>query len=73
MYMNGDPIRKSIEKIFKKKVVDGCIQEALFDQCICGNKEFVKVIITTFLRWVSDSCKMWNYSVAKLTRLISLG
>lgn len=69
MYMNGDPIRKSIEKIFKKKVVDGCIQEALLDQCICGNKEFVKVIITTFF----DSCKMWDYSFAKLTRLISLG
>jgi len=47
MYMNGDPVRKSIEKIFKKKVVDECIQEALLDQCIGGNKEFVKVIFIT--------------------------
>lgn len=52
MYMNGDPIRKSIEKIFKKKVADGCIQEALIDQCICGNKEFVQVIFITILRSV---------------------
>ncbi|CAB78539.1 hypothetical [Arabidopsis thaliana] len=44
MYMNGDPVRKSIEKIFKKKVVDECIQEALLDQCIGGNKEFVKIL-----------------------------
>ncbi|EFH46527.1 hypothetical protein ARALYDRAFT_915332 [Arabidopsis lyrata subsp. lyrata] len=44
MYMNGDPIRKSIEKIFKKKVVDECIQEALLDQCIGGNKEFVQIL-----------------------------
>ncbi|WZZ79045.1 hypothetical protein YC2023_099617 [Brassica napus] len=49
MYMNGDPIRKSIEKIFKKKVVDGCIQEALLDQCICGNKEFVKDNFGSFI------------------------
>lgn len=44
MYMGGDPVPKSIEKIFKKKVVDGCIQEALLDQCISGNKEFVQVL-----------------------------
>ncbi|KAF2591972.1 hypothetical protein F2Q70_00039418 [Brassica cretica] len=49
MYMNEDPIRKSIEKIFKKKVVDGCIQEALLDQCICGNKEFVKDNFGSFI------------------------
>ncbi|ANM66639.1 fanconi anemia group D2 protein [Arabidopsis thaliana] len=49
MYMNGDPVRKSIEKIFKKKVVDECIQEALLDQCIGGNKEFVKDNFASFV------------------------
>ncbi|KAL0716629.1 hypothetical protein Bca4012_065951 [Brassica carinata] len=59
MYMNGDPIRKSIEKIFKKKVVDGCIQEALLDQCICGNKEFVKDNFGSFISLAEHllSCK----------------
>jgi Fanconi anemia group D2 protein len=47
--MNGDPVRKSIEKIFKKKVVDECIQEALLDQCIGGNKEFVKDNFASFV------------------------
>ncbi|ESQ56066.1 hypothetical protein EUTSA_v10024215mg [Eutrema salsugineum] len=59
MYMNGDPIRKSIEKIFKKKVVDGCIQEALLDQCICGNKEFVQDNFASFVSLAEHlmSCK----------------
>ncbi|CAA7045362.1 unnamed protein product [Microthlaspi erraticum] len=59
MYMNGDPIRKSIEKIFKKKVVDGCIQEALLDQCIRGNKEFVQDNFASFLSLAEHllSCK----------------
>ncbi|CAH8305407.1 unnamed protein product [Eruca vesicaria subsp. sativa] len=59
MYMNGDPIRKSIEKIFKKKVVDGCIQEALLDQCICVNKEFVKDNFGSFISLAEHllSCK----------------
>ncbi|CAN8324527.1 unnamed protein product [Cochlearia groenlandica] len=59
MYMNGDPIRKSIEKIFKKKVVDGCIQESLLDQCICGNKEFVQDNFASFVSLAEHllSCK----------------
>ncbi|KFK23117.1 hypothetical protein AALP_AAs49591U000300 [Arabis alpina] len=59
MYMNGDPIRKSVEKIFKKKVVDGCIQEALLDQCICGNKDFVQDNFASFVSLAEHllSCK----------------
>ncbi|XP_020874500.1 Fanconi anemia group D2 protein homolog [Arabidopsis lyrata subsp. lyrata] len=59
MYMNGDPIRKSIEKIFKKKVVDECIQEALLDQCIGGNKEFVQDNFASFVSLAEHllSCK----------------
>ncbi|VVB01104.1 unnamed protein product [Arabis nemorensis] len=59
MYMNGDPIRKCIEKIFKKKVVDGCIQEALLDQCIGGNKDFVQDNFASFISLAEHllSCK----------------
>lgn len=43
IYMNGESLQKRVEKIFKKKIIEGCIQEAMFDQCICGLKELVKV------------------------------
>ncbi|EEF39794.1 conserved hypothetical protein [Ricinus communis] len=44
IHMNGDSTQKSIEKIFRKKVVDDCIQKVMIDQCICGNKELVQVL-----------------------------
>lgn len=43
IYMNGESMQKSVEKMFKKKVVEGCIQEVMFEQCICGNKQLVQV------------------------------
>lgn len=43
IYMSSEPLRKSVEKIFRKKIVEGLIQEGLFDQCIRGNKELVQV------------------------------
>ncbi|XP_010532525.1 PREDICTED: Fanconi anemia group D2 protein homolog isoform X2 [Tarenaya hassleriana] len=59
MYMNGEPIQRSIEKIFKKKIVEGCIQEAMLDQCIWGNKEFVQDYFAPFLSLAEHllSCK----------------
>ena len=39
-----ESLQKSIEKMFKKKVIEGCIQKAMFDQCICGNKELAQVL-----------------------------
>lgn len=43
IYMNGESLQKSIEKMFKKKIIEGCIQKAMFDQCICGHKELAQV------------------------------
>uniref|UniRef100_A0A7N0RJX2 Fanconi anemia group D2 protein n=1 Tax=Kalanchoe fedtschenkoi TaxID=63787 RepID=A0A7N0RJX2_KALFE len=39
IYMNGDSMRKTVEKLFKNKIIDGCFEEALIDQCVQGNKE----------------------------------
>ncbi|CAA6669898.1 unnamed protein product [Spirodela intermedia] len=44
IHVNGGSFQKSVEKILKKKIVDGCIQESLFDQCIQGQKNLVKVL-----------------------------
>ncbi|THG11025.1 hypothetical protein TEA_023356 [Camellia sinensis var. sinensis] len=49
IYMNGESLQKSVENIFKKKIIEGCIQDVLFDQCIRGNKELVQDYIPSFL------------------------
>ncbi|KAH9737286.1 Fanconi anemia group D2 protein [Citrus sinensis] len=49
MYMNGDPLRKSVSKIFKKKVIEDCIHNVMLDQCIHGNKELVQDHFPSFL------------------------
>jgi Fanconi anemia group D2 protein len=43
MYANGGALQKSAEKMLKSKILQGCVQETLFDQCIHGNTELVKV------------------------------
>ena len=43
IYANGGALQKSAEKILKSKILRGCIRETLFDQCIRGNTELVKV------------------------------
>jgi Fanconi anemia group D2 protein len=43
IYANGGARQKSAEKILKSKILRGCIRETLFDQCIRGNTELVKV------------------------------
>ena len=43
IHTNGKSLQKSVEKIIKKKIVEGCIQDVMFDQCIHGNKELVQV------------------------------
>lgn len=48
MYMNGDPLQKSISKTFKKKIIEDCIKIDMLDQCICGNKELVQVLVTIY-------------------------
>ncbi|KAK4833935.1 hypothetical protein QYF36_013666 [Acer negundo] len=49
MYVNGDSLQKSILKIFKKKIIEDCIQEVMLDQCICGNKDLVQDYFPSFL------------------------
>ncbi|GMY31923.1 Fanconi anemia group D2 protein homolog isoform X1 [Fagus crenata] len=49
IYSNGESLQKSIVKVFKKKIIEDCIQEVMFDQCICGNKELVKDYFPLFL------------------------
>lgn len=41
-YMNGDSMQKNVAKLLKKKIIDGCIHEVLFDQCIQGNRALVQ-------------------------------
>ncbi|RVW82272.1 Fanconi anemia group D2 protein-like [Vitis vinifera] len=49
IYMNGESLQKSVEKIFKKKIIEGCIHEAMVDQCIGGNMELVQDYFPSFL------------------------
>ncbi|KAL4366416.1 hypothetical protein GQ457_05G005000 [Hibiscus cannabinus] len=49
LYTNGESVRKNIEKVFKKKIILGCIQEVMLDQCICGNKELAQEYFVAFL------------------------
>lgn len=44
MYMNGESSKRAIENIFKKKVVEDCIQEVMVDQCIHGNASLLQVL-----------------------------
>ncbi|GAB2275188.1 hypothetical protein Dimus_009950 [Dionaea muscipula] len=47
--MNGELLKKNVEKIFKRKAVEGSITTALLDQCIRGNRDLVKEYFPSFL------------------------
>ncbi|KAF8413568.1 hypothetical protein HHK36_001559 [Tetracentron sinense] len=49
IYTNGGSLQKNVEKIFKKKILEGCFQEAMFDQCIHGNRELVRDYLPSFI------------------------
>ncbi|XP_048434271.1 LOW QUALITY PROTEIN: Fanconi anemia group D2 protein homolog [Pyrus x bretschneideri] len=49
IYMNGESLQRSVEKLFKKKIIEDCIQEAMFDQCIHGHKELVQDYFLSFI------------------------
>ncbi|XP_019161655.1 PREDICTED: Fanconi anemia group D2 protein homolog isoform X2 [Ipomoea nil] len=49
IYKNGESLQKSIEKLLKKKIVEGYIDEALFDQCVNGNKAIAQDYLPTFI------------------------
>lgn len=42
IYMNGDSMRKTVERLFLSKIINGCFEDALIDQCIQGNKEVMQ-------------------------------
>ncbi|KAL6647037.1 hypothetical protein ACP70R_014474 [Stipagrostis hirtigluma subsp. patula] len=59
IYANDGAIQKSAKKILKSKILQGCIRETLFDQCIHANTELVKEHFSSYLS-VSDyllACK----------------
>ncbi|KAG8391040.1 hypothetical protein BUALT_Bualt01G0146600 [Buddleja alternifolia] len=49
IYMNSDSLQKKVEKLFKKKILEGCIQDHMFDQCIHGINDLPKDFLSTFL------------------------
>ncbi|XP_066393357.1 uncharacterized protein [Miscanthus floridulus] len=49
IYANGGALQKSAEKILKSKILQECIRETLFDQCIHGNTELVKEHFMSYL------------------------
>lgn len=54
IYANGGTLQKSAEKILKSKILQGCIRETLFDQCIHGNTELVQVSSSLCCKWGLD-------------------
>ncbi|KAI3445229.1 hypothetical protein Pfo_001894 [Paulownia fortunei] len=49
IFMNSESLQKSVEKLFKKKIVEGCFQDHMFDQCIHGIMDLPKDFLRTFL------------------------
>ncbi|KAI3939421.1 hypothetical protein MKW98_022289 [Papaver atlanticum] len=49
IYSNGGLLQKSVEKIMKRKIIEGCFRESLFDQCIHGQGDLVKEYFSSFL------------------------
>ncbi|PIA39633.1 hypothetical protein AQUCO_02600232v1 [Aquilegia coerulea] len=49
IYMNGGTMQKTVEKVVKKKIIDDCLGEAIFDQCIHGHRELVQEYFPSFL------------------------
>ncbi|MCD7455074.1 hypothetical protein HAX54_026977 [Datura stramonium] len=49
IYMNSEPLQKIVEKLLKKKILEGCIVETMFDQCISGNTDLTRDYLRTLL------------------------
>lgn len=43
IFMNNESLQKSVEKLLKKKIIECCFQEHMFDQCILGVNDLPKV------------------------------
>ncbi|XP_043702238.1 Fanconi anemia group D2 protein homolog isoform X2 [Telopea speciosissima] len=51
IYTGGGSLQKSVVKIIKTKIIEGCFKEALFDQCIDGHMDLVQDYFPSFLSW----------------------
>ncbi|KAF5798258.1 putative fanconi anaemia protein FANCD2 [Helianthus annuus] len=51
IYKNCESMQKSVEKVLKKKIIEGSILDVLFEQCLLGNKELVKDHFCSFLQF----------------------
>ncbi|KAG5626396.1 hypothetical protein H5410_011614 [Solanum commersonii] len=49
IYMSNEPLQKIVEKLLKKKILEGCIVETLFDQCVSGNTDLTRDYLPTLL------------------------
>ncbi|KAF3667000.1 putative magnesium transporter NIPA3-like [Capsicum annuum] len=49
VYMNSEPLQKIVEKLLKKKILEGCIVETMFDQCVSGNTDLARDYLPTLL------------------------
>ncbi|XP_020551321.1 Fanconi anemia group D2 protein [Sesamum indicum] len=49
VFMSCESLQKSVEKLFKKKILEGCIQDHMFENCIHGIKDLPKDYLPTFL------------------------
>ncbi|CAI9102693.1 OLC1v1001000C1 [Oldenlandia corymbosa var. corymbosa] len=49
VYMNSESMQKIVQNLLKKKIVEGGLEERLFDQCIQGNKELAQDYLPIFL------------------------
>ncbi|KAM3378396.1 hypothetical protein P3S68_010809 [Capsicum galapagoense] len=49
IYMNSEPLQKIVEKLLKKKILEGCIVETMFDQCVSGNTDLARDYLPTLL------------------------
>ncbi|XP_051122489.1 uncharacterized protein LOC127245545 isoform X2 [Andrographis paniculata] len=47
--MSSEPLQKSVQMVFKKKIIEGCFHEQMFDQCIHGIRDFSKDYLAAFL------------------------
>ncbi|XP_020518624.1 Fanconi anemia group D2 protein homolog isoform X1 [Amborella trichopoda] len=49
IYTNGGLLQKTVEKIIKRKVIDGCFGESVFYRCIHGQGMIVQDYFSSFL------------------------
>ncbi|KAG9439837.1 hypothetical protein H6P81_020002 [Aristolochia fimbriata] len=49
IYSNGGSLQKSVEKVIKRKIINGCLQGSLFEQCLQGQKALVQEYFSAFL------------------------